>query len=240
MSQLRVLPNTARLMVVARDKKSRQLHWFLVDPKLRSVVAQGDCPLTTYFDFQVSPDETSAVFHGRRPHGFYRLDLASGEWSQFYQKGYDNLFSISSSPLHFVAPGLAFPLLDEHDAEGFIQDTWIVLFDVGGSKLQRWASLEAIKKQARQALGSAPGELQTGEVTFAGTEGFAFTLRSVVDGQAVEDHLVRFDWALGQEQPSQVTVVESFAGRIIPFDFDPVGGVLYRRRGSGKTSLRLG
>ncbi|MBI3928502.1 MAG: hypothetical protein HY319_23370 [Armatimonadetes bacterium] len=241
LTHVRVCEETANLLFLARDRKSRALRWFLVNPRLRSVLSQGVCPFREYYGFQIAPDQSTAVFHGRHPHGFFALNLKSGDWTPLFRNGDQQLFSLSVSPLAYLSADRVMSLLDEHDAEGYVTDSFLVQFDLARPAMVRWASMARLQAAARKLLPDLPPgtELLNGEMTFAGTEGLAATLRVRSPDGRLSDALCSFDWAPGAEQPTRAELLDRFDGRILPLDCREPSTVLYRRHLGSTTQLMM-
>ncbi|MFP4497119.1 MAG: hypothetical protein ACLFQV_02815 [Vulcanimicrobiota bacterium] len=155
-SVAQIAVNNGQVFMLTRDNKTRKMEWVLLDTAKKKIVAQGNCPFQAFFQFAISPDASTAVAISRYPASLWSLNLNSGKWKQVYQppKNKAGLFFLSVSPLDVVDSNTAISVLDQQDAEGYVNDSFVVKFNLEGDcSYSKVFSLNELNKKTFEKVG---------------------------------------------------------------------------------------
>jgi hypothetical protein len=143
---------------MARDRRTRQLEWFLLDPKAPRILRQGKVPFQVYQGVAVSPDAQTAVVQARFPTSLWVLSLTEGRWACAQTNNNPGRLALTSlSSLVYTDSGHAWSMMDRHDAQGYVVDSVLVRFATRPFTLTSQISLRDLLGRALQVT-SAVGQ----------------------------------------------------------------------------------
>lgn len=216
---------TGNMLLLGRDRATRKLQWFHLDPRTRNLLASGDAPFEEFNEYDISPDGTQAVVFAKRPADLWTMDLRTGSWKKLFTNGTDKLQLRSVSQLDFVTDGRVVTLADRLDSEGFVTDTVMLGFDPATGAMQVGPSLPDLRAAAIGVVGEEKGWEYWTDILRNGSDGsFVFVLQSKrADDTAQTDYLFR------STADGKLTLVDKSPGGLLPLDYDAATGrVLYR------------
>lgn len=121
---------TGNLFMLARDKKTRRLDWFLINPVTKKVLKSGACPFKAFRRVRISPNEETAVVQAHFPQSLWTINLGMKKCSMLYKNPEKAGLSLGEiTPLAFVDTYWVFTIMDDRDAEGFISNSFLVFFN---------------------------------------------------------------------------------------------------------------
>ena len=229
---------SGNLFIIARDEKTRNLEWYLLDPFTKKVVKKGDCPFKAFELNAVSPDGKKVVVFGKYPMALWSLDTSSNKWKMIFKNPKGEGLAISSmSPVAFVDNLWAFTIMDLRDKEGFILDSFITYFVPEPYRLVKVASLKRLEGIAlHQAFkGKVPPNMifQVNDVVVGQKESLIYVLNSKTKDTPVKyvDYLFFYT---SKGKLMQLNLIDSNEpseeSRIYPIDLvtEPLS-ILYRK-----------
>lgn len=241
LSDASVATDEGLLFVMARDRKTRRLNWYLVNPESRRINARGMAPFQVYRDFAVAPDGKHAVVHARYPSSLWMLDIAAGKWTCVLKNDNPERLVLSAlSSVLFTDSGHAATVLDQQDAEGYVTDSVLARIGVTGTGIQKLASLADLRDRSVAAVkGTAPAgmEYQTEYLRFGEDGSFVFVLQS---RSAAEKNRRFLDYLFLAKPDGTLKLVDKSEGGILPLDYHAAeGAILARVKSGGKQVVVL-
>lgn len=239
LSDASVATDQGLLFVMARDRKTRRLNWYLVNPESRRVAARGTAPFQVYRDFAVAPDGRHAIVHARYPSSLWMLDVPSGKWSCVHANDNpDRLVLSALSSVLFTDSGHAATVLDQQDAEGYVTDSVLARIAVGRPGVQRLASLADLRERSVAAVkAAAPAgmEYQTEFLRFGEDGSFIFVLQSRT---AAAKNRKFIDYLFQARPDGTLKLLDKADGSILPLDYlAGDGAILARVKNGGKQAV---
>lgn len=234
LSDASVATDQGLLFVMARDRKTRRLNWYLVNPESKRIASRGMAPFQVYRDFAVAPDGRHAVVHARYPSSLWLLDLASGKWNCVLKNDNPERLVLSAlSSVLFTDSGHAATVLDQQDAEGYVTDSVLARISVARPVVQKLAGLADLRDRSVAAVkGVAPAgmEYQTEYLRFGEDGSFVFVLQSRT---AAEKNRRFIDYLFLAKPDGTLKLVDKSEGGILPLDYHAADGAILARVKSG-------
>lgn len=236
-----VASERGHLFLLARDRKTRQLEWFLLDPSARRVLKQGKVPFQVYRGYAVAPDGRSAVAHARYPSALWTLSLDDGRWT--CAQANDNperLVLTSLSGLLYTDAQHAASILDRLDAEGYVTDSIMVRFATRPFSITDRASLQELEAKATEMVAaSAPAgmEYDVDLMRYGGDGSFVFVLQSAMpEGRTPRT----INYLFRRAADGTLKLLDQGETALVPLDFEARNDrLLYRTAEAGKPVLAL-
>lgn len=241
LSDASVATDQGLLFVMARDRKTRRLNWYLVNPESRKVTAKGTAPFQVYRDFAVAPDGKHAIVHVRYPSSLWMLDVPSGKWSCVHANDNPGRLVLSAlSTVLFTDSAHAATVLDQQDSEGYVTDSVLARLSVARPGVQKLASLASLRERSVAAVkANAPAgmEYQTEYLRFGEDGSFVFVLQSRTAAQKNRRFM---DYLFLAKPDGTLKLVDKADGSILPLDYLAAeGAILARVSQAGKQSVVL-
>jgi hypothetical protein len=214
--------NNGQVFLLARDNKTRNLEWFLIDPFTKKILGTGICPFKAYTRMGISPAANSALVYGRYPTSLWHLDVAGKTWKNLYKnpgKGQSGLAILSLSGISFTETFRAFSILDMWDKEHFVDGTYITAFLPNNQQMEKVVKLEDMAEKAiKKVFKEIPKELvfKAEHFVFGDNKNILFVLksRSRTNKSYYREYLCLY-------LPSgEVNILTHLDGRLYPLDFD--------------------
>lgn len=208
------------LFFLARDNKTRNLEWYLINPFAKKILKNGICPFKAFERSAVSPDDSAALVFSRYPSGLWKLDLEKKEWKMIYDnpgKDTGGLAILPISPLFFMESYRAFSIFDEWDKEHFVINTFIVSLAFDPFAINKLVSLKELHESSiKAALGKnfEKWECKTDFFRFGEEMNMLYVLKT-----RSKDRKKYIDYLLHFAPPANVTLLEKVEGRITPLDY---------------------
>lgn len=208
------------IFFLARDNKTRNLEWYLINPFSKKVLKNGTCPFKAFEKSAVSPDDSAALVFSRYPSGLWKLDIEKKEWKMIYEnpgKDKGGLAILPISPLFFMESYRAFSIFDQWDKEHFVINTFIVSLAFDPFAVNKLISLKELHESSiKAALGRNTEKLEckTDFFRFGEEMNMLYVLKS-----RSKDRKKYMDFLLHFAPPTNVTLLEKVDGRITPLDY---------------------
>jgi hypothetical protein len=222
MDEFTMARNKGYIFLLARDDKTRNLEWFLIDPFSKKVLGTGVCPFKAYTRMGVSPAANSALVYGRYPTTLWHLDIATKSWKNIYKnpvKGQSGLAILSLSGISYAETFRAFSILDMWDKEHFVDGSYITALMPNNQKLEKVVSLEDLSSIAiKKIFNEIPKELvfKAEHFVFGDNKNILFVLktRSRTNRSYYREYLCSYS------SSGEISILTHLDGRIFPLDFD--------------------
>jgi len=228
-----VASDQGHLFLLTRDRQSRQLEWFLLDPGARRILRQGKVPFQVYQTFSVSPTGRTAVVQARYPTSLWVLSLADGRW--VCARTNDNpqrLVLTSLSRVLYTDENHACSFMDRHDAEGYVVDSVLVRFRVHPFALTDQISLRDLRLDAVRVAGANGSGYQVDLLRYGRDGSCVFVLQSRANG--ARRYLLRRD------PMGHLAVLDQDTVGMVPLDYDAsTDRILYRTVQAGGPVLAM-
>ncbi len=222
-----------QVFLMARDRRTRQLEWFLLDPKTPRILRQGKVPFQVYHGFALSPDAQTAVVQARFPTSLWILSLNEGRWiCAQTNENPERLALTSLSSLVYTDSGHAWSMMDRHDPEGYVVDTVLVRFATRPFTLTNQISLRELLGKALQAAPGTGGDSQINLVRFGRDGSCLFVLQSPASRS--------MRYLFRRNPDGSLQVLDKSLSGMIPLDYDPASDrILYRTVQAGGPVLAM-
>lgn len=213
------------MLLLGRDRATRKLEWFHLDPRTRELLGSGAAPFQEFEDFDVSPDGGRAVVLSRKPGALWALDVKEGTWKKIFDNGSQGLQIRSVSQLDFIDDAHVATIVDRLDAEGFVVDSLVLTFDPATGAMQQGVSLPKLRESAMAVIGAEKGWEYWTDILRHGADGsFVFVLQA-----KKADDTAQTDYLFQSTRDGKVRLVDKSPGGLLPLDYDAATGrVLYR------------
>jgi len=227
------------IFFLARDIKTRNLEWFLLNPYSKKVLRKGSCPFKAFNRISLSPDDGAALVYSRYPTALWRLDIMTKKWENLFEnpgKNKGGLAIMPISPLFFMESFRAFSIMDLWDKEHFVMNTFITAFTFEPFSISKVVSLKYLRDiTIKKVFNRIPSKWQfrIDFFRFGEEKNLLLVLKSRTKNRKIyKDYLFHFS------PPREVTIVEEIAGRILPLDYHtrPMK-ILYSRATAGNVEV---
>ncbi len=205
---------------LARDNKTRNLEWYLINPYSKKILKNGSCPFKAFERSAISPDDSAALIFSRYPSGLWKLDLEKNEWKMIYEnpaKDKGGLAILPISPLFFMESYRAFSIFDQWDKEHFVINTFFVSLGFDPFAINKLISMKQLHEASvKAALGrnTEKWECRTDFFRFGEEANMLYVLKTRSNNRKkYKDFLLHF------APPENVTLLENVDGRITPLDY---------------------
>ena len=208
------------IFLLARDNKTRNLEWYLVNPFTKKVLKSGKCPFKAFEKASIAPDDSAALVFSRYPSGLWRLDLEKNKWNMVYKnpgKKKGGLAILPISPLFYMESYRAFSIFDQWDDGHFVIDTFVVSFTFDPFAINKVISLKNLYEYSiKTVFTKTPTKWQcrTDFLRFGEEMNILYILKT-----RSKDRKQYKDYLLHLVPPKTVTLVEELDGRITPLDY---------------------
>jgi hypothetical protein len=222
-----------QVFLMARDRRTRQLEWFLLDPKAPRILRQGKVPFQVYQGVAVSPDAQTAVVQARFPTSLWVLSLTEGRWACAQTNNNPGRLALTSlSSLVYTDSGHAWSMMDRHDAQGYVVDSVLVRFATRPFTLTSQISLRDLLGRALQVTSAVGQDYQINLVRFGKDGSCLFVLQSPASRSS--RYLMR------RNPDGNLKVLDKSEFGMIPLDYDPASDrILYRTVQAGGPVLAM-
>ncbi|MGI5844941.1 MAG: hypothetical protein ACOX9B_12295 [Candidatus Xenobium sp.] len=221
------------VFLMARDRRTRQLEWFLLDPKAPRILHQGKVPFQVYQGVAVSPDAQTAVVQARFPTSLWVLSLTEGRWTCALPHSNPGRLALTSlSSLVYTDSGHAWSMMDRHDAQGYVIDSVLVRFATNPFTLTNQISLRDLLQRAIQVTSANGQDYQINLVRFGKDGSCLFLLQSPASRSP--------RYLLRRNPDGNLQVLDKSEFGMIPLDYDPTNDrILYRAVQAGGPVLAM-
>ncbi len=217
-----VASDQGHVFLLTRERQTRQLEWFLLDPSGPRILRQGKVPFQVYQNFAVSPGGRTAIVQARFPTSLWVLSLSDGRWVCARTNDNPQRLALTSlSRLLYTDESHACSFMDRHDAEGYVVDSVLVRFQVSPFALTDQVSLRELLAGALRVAAPSGSGYQVDLLRYGRDGSCVFVLQSRAAG--TKRYLLRRD------PRGHLAVLDQDTVSMVPLDYDAATDrILYR------------
>lgn len=236
----KVSRTNGNIFILARDPKTRNLEWYLINPFAKKVLKHGNCPFKGFNNAVLSPDCTNAIVDSRYPGGIWHLTIGTAQWDCVYTNPAEGLAFSSLSPLTYINNSWVMSVVDDRDKDKVVKDSFIVSFTPSPFTMLKVASLNKLKQSSAEKFvsGKLPKDriFIIDEVRYGSNNTFVYVIKSNIEPESSK----HVDFLAFYSNTADIKLLDKQEGEFYPLDFQPEPfKVLYRSFTKGKSQVML-